>query len=73
MKILHSHLLENERNLSSLTSMLREFKDDLIISFGKNFTRILEYNIIKVNRTKRIKSFKTKNKKLKFLLRKSCT
>ena len=71
MKILHSHLLENERNLSSLTSMLREFKDDLIISFGKNFTRILEYNIIKVNRTKRIKSFKTKNKKLKFLLRKS--
>ena len=71
MKILHSHLLENERNLSSLTSMLREFKDDLIISFGKNFTRILESNIIKVNRTKRIKSFKTKNKKLKFLLRKS--
>ena len=71
MKILHSHLLENERNLSSLTSMLREFKDDLIISFDKNFTRILEYNIIKVNRTKRIKSFKTKNKKLKFLLRKS--
>ena len=71
MKILHSHLLENERHLSSLTSMLREFKDDLIISFGKNFTRILEYNIIKVNRTKRIKSFKTKNKKLKFLLRKS--
>ena len=71
MKILHSHLLENERNLSSLTSMLREFKDDLIISFGKNFTRILEYNIIKVNRIKRIKSFKTKNKKLKFLLRKS--
>ena len=71
MKILHSHLLENERNLSSLTSMLREFKDDLIISFGKNFTSILEYNIIKVNRTKRIKSFKTKNKKLKFLLRKS--
>ena len=71
MKILHSHLLENERNLSSLTSMLREFKDDLIISIGKNFTRILEYNIIKVNRIKRIKSFKTKNKKLKFLLRKS--
>ena len=71
MKILHSHLLENERNLSSLTSMLREFKDDLIISFGKSFTSILEYNIIKVNRTKRIKSFKTKNKKLKFLLRKS--
>ena len=71
MKILHSHLLENERNLSSLTSMMREFKDDLIISFGKSFTSILEYNIIKVNRTKRIKSFKTKNKKLKFLLRKS--
>ena len=47
MKILHSHLLENKRNLSSLTSKLRECKDDLIISFGKIFTNILEHNIIK--------------------------
>ena len=71
MKILHSYLLKNKRNLSSLSSKLRECKDDLIISFGKIFASILGHNIIKINRTKRIKSFKTKNKKLKFLLRKS--
>ena len=69
MNILNSHLLENKRNLRSLTSKLRECKDDLIISFGKLFTNILEDNIIKINRTERIKSFKTKNKKLKILLK----
>ena len=71
MKILHSHLLENKRNLSSLTSKLWECKDDLIITFGKIFTSILEHNIIKINRTERITSFKTKNEKLKFLSKKA--
>ena len=42
MLILYSHLLENKRNLSSLTSKLRECRDDLIISFGKIFPSILE-------------------------------
>ena len=55
MNILNSHLLENKRNLRSVTSKLREYKDDLIISFGKLFTSILEDNIIKINRTERIK------------------
>ena len=71
MKILYSHLLENKRNLSSLTSKLRECKDDLVVSFGKIFASILEHNIIKINRTKRIKSFKTKKKKLKCLFKKA--
>ena len=71
MKILHSHLLENKRNLSSLTAKLQECRDDLIISFGKIFGRILEHYIIKINKTERIKSFKTKNKKLKFLFKKA--
>ena len=62
MKILHSHLLESKRNLSSVTSKLSDCRDDLIISFGKIFASILEHNI-KINRTERIKSFKTKNKK----------
>ena len=66
MKTLNSHLLENKRNLSSLTSTLREYRDDLIIRFGKIFASILEHNIFKINRTERIKPFKTKNKKLKF-------
>ena len=43
----------------------------IFISFGKTFARILEHNVIKINRTERIKSFKTKNKKLKFLLKKA--
>ena len=71
MKILHSHLLENKINLSSLTSKLQECKDDLVISFGKIFAGILDRNIIKINQTERIKSFKTKNKKLKLLLKKA--
>ena len=71
IKILHSHLLENKRNLSSLTSKLRECIDDLIISFSKIFVSILKHNIIKFNRTERIKSFKTKNNKLKSLLKKA--
>ena len=49
--------------MNSLTFKLREYKADSIISFGKIFTSVLEYNIIKINRTERIKSFKTKNKK----------
>ena len=56
MKILYSHLFENKGNLSSLTSKLRE-RNDLVISFGKIFASILEYNIIKINRTERIKAF----------------
>ena len=71
MKIPHSHLLQNKRNLSRLTSKLRECRDDLIISFGKIFASILEHNIIKINRAQIIKLFKTKNKKFKFLLKKS--
>ena len=71
MKILYSHLLENKRSLSSLTSKLWECKDDLIISFGKILASILEHKIIKINRAEIIKSFKTKNKKLKFLLKKA--
>ena len=55
--------------MSSLTSKLRKLKDD--VSFGKIFTSILEHNIIKINRSERIKSFKTKNKKLNFLLKKA--
>ena len=51
MKILHSHLLENKINLSSLTSKLQECKDDLVISFGKIFAGILDRNIIKINQT----------------------
>ena len=53
----------NQRKLNSLTFKLRECKADSVISFGKIFTSVLEYNIIKINRTERIKSFKTKNKK----------
>ena len=53
MKILRSHLLENKRNLRSLTSKLRKCKDDLIISFGKFSTSILEHNIIKINNTEK--------------------
>ena len=70
MKILYSHLSENKRNLSSLTSKLRECKDDLVVSFGKIYASLLEHNIIKINRTKRIKSFKTKKKKLSAYSRK---
>ena len=40
IKIPHSHLLQNKRNLSRLTSKLRECRDDLIISFGKIFASI---------------------------------
>ena len=61
----------NQRKLNRLTFKLREYKADSVISFGKIFTSVLEYNIIKINRTERIKSFKTKNKKLKFLLKKA--
>ena len=71
MKILHSRLLENKKSLGSLTSKPRKCKDDLIISFGKIFASTLEHKITKIIRTERIKSFKTKNKKLKFLLKKA--
>ena len=71
MKILHSRLLENKKSLGSLTSKLRECKDDLIKSFGKVFANTLEHKITKIIRTERKKSFKTKNKKLKFLLKKA--
>ena len=65
MKILQFHLIENKRNLRSLTSKLQECEDNLIIIFGKIFTSILEYKVIKINRSERIKkSFKTKNKRL---------
>ena len=37
MKILHSHLLESKRSLSSLKSKLRICKDVFIINFGKIF------------------------------------
>ena len=56
--------------MSGLSSKLRKCQDDLIIRFGKTFTSILKH-IIKIKRTERIKSFKTKNKKLKFLLEKT--
>ena len=51
MKILHPHLLENKKNFISPTSKLHECNDDLITSFGKIFTGILEHKIIKINRT----------------------
>ena len=47
------------------------FRKGLIIIFGKIFASIVEHSVIKINRTERIKSFKTKNKKLKFLLKKA--
>ena len=56
MKISHCHLLEIKGNWI-------EYKADSVISFGNIFTSVLEYNIIKINRTERIQSFKTKNKK----------
>ena len=60
MKILRTHLLQNKRNLNSLTSKLQECRDDLIISFGKIFASILEHNIIKI-----------KEQKVKILIEKS--
>ena len=47
------------------------FRKGLIIIFDKIFASIVEHSVIKINRTERIKSFKTKNKKLKFLLKKA--
>lgn len=37
MKVLYSHLLDNKKNLSSLTCVFQECKDNLSKAFGYNF------------------------------------
>ena len=56
MKILHSHLLQKKRSLSSLTYKSRHCKHDLI----KSFTSLLENNMITVSKKEMTNSFKTK-------------